>query len=802
MLGNYLKIAIRNIRRHKTYAFINIAGLAIGMACCILIIMYIITELSYDKFHNNSQRIYRLASDAKVGGMVAQIALTNAPAGSALVQAYPEVENSVRIRPRPKISVKHEEKQFYEEGILWADSSIFDIFTFPMIQGDPQTSLKAPYSLVITEEIAQKYFKDGDPLGRILRFNDQADYTVTGVVKNVPPNSHFSFDMLCSYETQVSQNREFMEDWFNFNLYTYLLLSENLDYRELEEKFPALVEKHMGSLLKSLGGEINYFLQPLTRIHLHSNLENEISGNSSIVYVYVFAAIALFILFIACINFMNLSTARSATRAKEVAMRKVIGAERKELISQFFGESLVYCFVSLLIALVLVHVSLPLFSSISGRGLKIDYAEMPWLILGFIGLVFFVGLIAGSYPALFLSAFQPATVLKGSMKAGTANSRFRSILVVAQFVISISLIIGTGIILSQLKYMKSRNLGFDKKNVLIVQIQDREILQSIETIKTELKRISGVLHVGVSSAAPGQITDVNAFVPEGFTEKQTQLMESIYVGQDFLPTLGIELTQGRNFSSEFGTDRTDAVIINETAVKKFGWDEPIGKTIKTTSSASAEELKWDTKKIIGVIKDFHMSSLHKTIMPLCIRNRADYTDTILIKIGPENMAGTLAMLKEKWREIDPNRPLDYFFLEGSFDNQYRAEEKLNDIFASFTVFAIFIACLGLFGMASFIAEQRTKEIGIRKVLGASVSGIVVLLSKNFVKLILAANLIAWPIAYLSMNNWLQSFAYRRGIGIWIFILTGVLSLGIALITVSYQSIKVAISNPLDALKYE
>ena len=597
MLGNYLKIAIRNIRRHKTYAFINIAGLAIGMACCILIIMYIITELSYDKFHNNSQRIYRLASDAKVGGMVAQIALTNAPAGSALVQAYPEVENSVRIRPRPKISVKHEEKQFYEEGILWADSSIFDIFTFPMIQGDPQTSLKAPYSLVITEEIAQKYFKDGDPLGRILRFNDQADYTVTGVVKNVPPNSHFSFDMLCSYETQVSQNREFMEDWFNFNLYTYLLLSENLDYRELEEKFPALVEKHMGSVLKSLGGEINYFLQPLTRIHLHSNLENEISGNSSIAYVYVFAAIALFILFIACINFMNLSTARSATRAKEVAMRKVIGAERKELISQFFGESLVYCFVSLLIALVLVHVSLPLFSSISGRGLKIDYAEMPWLILGFIGLVFFVGLIAGSYPALFLSAFQPAIVLKGSLKAGTANSRFRSILVVAQFVISISLIIGTGIILSQLKYMKSRNLGFDKKNVLIVQIQDREILQSIETIKTELKRISGVLHVGVSSAAPGQITDVNAFVPEGFTEKQTQLMESIYVGQDFLPTLGIELTQGRNFSSEFGTDRTDAVIINETAVKKFGWDEPIGKTIKTTSSASAEELKWDTKKI-------------------------------------------------------------------------------------------------------------------------------------------------------------------------------------------------------------
>lgn len=802
MLRNYLKIAIRNIRRHKTYAFINITGLAIGMACCILIIMYIITELSYDKFHNNSQRIYRLASDANVGGMVAQIALSNAPAGPALVQAYPEVENAVRIRPRPKISVKHEEKQFYEEGILWADSSIFDIFSFPMIKGNPQTSLKAPYSLVITEETAQKYFKDGDPLGRILRFNDQADYTVTGIVKKVPHNSHFSFDMLCSYETQVSRNREAMEDWYNFNLYTYLLLSENLDYRELEEKFPALVEKHMGSLLKSLGGEINYFLQPLSSIHLHSNLENEISGNSSIVYVYVFAAIALFILFIACINFMNLSTARSATRAKEVAMRKVIGAERKELINQFFGESLVYCFVSLLVALVIVHVSLPLFSSISGRALKIDYTEMPWLIPGFIGLVFFVGLIAGSYPALFLSAFQPAIVLKGSLKAGTANSRFRSILVVVQFVISISLIIGTGIILSQLRYMKSGSLGFDKKNVLIVQIQDRKILQSIETIKTELKRISGVLHVGVSSAVPGQITDVNAFVPEGFTEKQTQLMESIYAGQDFLPTLGIELSQGRNFSSEFGTDRIDAVIINETAVKKFGWNEPIGKTIKAPSSVSAEELKWDNKKVIGVIKDFHMSSLHKTIMPLCIRNRVNYTEMILIKIGPENMASTLAMLKEKWREIDPNRPLDYFFLGDSFDNQYRAEEKLNDIFASFTVFAIFIACLGLFGMASFIAEQRTKEIGIRKVLGASVSGIVVLLSKNFVKLVLVANLIAWPIAYLSMNNWLQSFAYRRGIGIWIFILTGVLSLGIALITVSYQSIKAAISNPLDAIKYE
>ena len=422
MFKNYLKIAIRNIQRHKGYAFINIVGLSIGMACCILIVAYIITELSYDKYNENADRIYRIAAEVNVGGFTGILAVSNAPVGPVLHKDYPEVLNAVRIRPISKKFVKYEDREFYEEQVFLADNSIFDIFTFPMITGDPKTALITAYSVVLTEETAKKYFGSDDPIGRILKFDSQDDFTVTGVVEIVPRNSHFTFDMVCSYETYFTQNKQARENWFNFNLHTYLLLPEGYKFQELENKFPALVDQYMGKVIKSLGGEIKYFLQPLTSIHLHSNLEGEISGNSNVLYVYIFSAIALFILFIACINFMNLATARSATRAKEVGMRKVIGAHRKELIKQFFGETIIYSFISLLIALMLVQLAMPLFRSISGIELGIDYAETPWLIPGLLGLVFFVGIIAGSYPALFLSSFQPANVLKGSLKSGATLS--------------------------------------------------------------------------------------------------------------------------------------------------------------------------------------------------------------------------------------------------------------------------------------------------------------------------------------------------------------------------------------------
>jgi putative ABC transport system permease protein len=800
MFKNYLKIAIRNIRKHKGYAFINIAGLSIGMACCILIVAYIITELSYDKYNENADRIYRIAAEVNIGGFTGTLAFTNAPVGPVLQKDYPEVLNSVRIRPVSKKFVKFEDREFYEDGILYADNSIFDIFTFPMIKGDRETALVTAYSVVLTEDTAKKYFGDDDPIGKFLKFDNQDDFTVTGVVRNVPRNSHFTFDMLCSYETYFTQNKQARENWFNFNLHTYLLFPENYDYRELEKKFPALVDTYMGKVLKALGGEIKYFLQPLTSIHLHSNLEGEISGNSDVLYVYIFSAIALFILFIACINFMNLATARSATRAKEVGMRKVIGAHKKELIRQFLGESIIYSFFSLLIALILVQLAMPLFRSLSGTELGINYAEMPWLIPCLLGLVLFVGIIAGCYPALFLSSFQPASVLKGSLKSGAANKRFRSILVVAQFIISVTLIIGTGIILNQLNYMKNTNPNFDKENVIFVRIIDQKIQQSLDFVKNELKKIPGVISVAASSAVPGQNTDVIPYIPEGFQEDNSQLMETIAVDHDFVPTLGIEIADGRNFSTEFTTDKKEAAIINETAVKKFGWDSPVGKTIKAPGSGFP--MRWETKTVIGVVKDFHFSSLHKIIMPLYIDNAPSYADKISIKISPQNTTGTLRLLREKWKEIDPYRPFEYSFLDETFDSQYRPDERLSKIFASFTIFAILIACLGLFGLASFMSEQRTKEIGIRKVLGASVPGIILMLSKNFLKLVIIANIIAWPISYLAMKNWLQNFAYRINIGLWIFILTAALSLCIALLTVSYQSVKASLSNPADAIKYE
>ncbi|MGD9347101.1 MAG: ABC transporter permease [Candidatus Aminicenantes bacterium] len=799
MIKNYLKSALRNIKRHKGYAFINIAGLAIGMACCLLILVYITTELSYDRYHTNADRIVRLGLDANMGGTSVVTPISNVPSAPTLLQVYPEVIGAVRFRTVSKRAVQYEEKVFFENGILYADSSIFQVFSFPVIKGDPKTALVPAYTVVLTDETARRYFGNADPLGKILKFNNQYDFTVTGVIEDVPPNSHFTFDMLCSFETLYDLNREAMDEWFNFNLYTYLLLAEGSDYRELEAKFPALIDKHMGEMLKALGGKIDFFLQPLTSIHLHSNMENEIRPNSSITYIYIFTAIGLFILCIACINFMNLATARSSTRAKEVGMRKVVGAQRKALIWQFLGESLIYSILSLAIALLFVRFALPFVESLSGREMSLSLSEMPWLVPSFIGLLLFVGFVAGSYPAFFLSSFRPAQVLKGNLKAGSANSRLRSFLVVAQFIISICLIIGTGIILRQLHFMKNTNLGYEKENVVIVEIRDQKIQQSLESVKAELQKIPGVLAVSSSSLVPGQEPNVQPFIPEGYTVKQAQLMESFSVDHDFFPTLGMEIVKGRNFSPEHGTDSSTAVIINETAAKRYNWEDPIGKTIQVPSD---EVGKWKTYTVVGVVQDFHRTSLHSVIMPQLIGNDPGYFDTVAIRIHPENSEGTLSLLREKWKEVDPVRPFEFLYLDVMIDRLYGAEESLSEIFSSFSVFAIFIACLGLFGMASFAAEQRTKEIGIRKVLGASVPGVVVLLSKDFLKLIVMANAIAWPVAYFGMNKWMQNFAYNSGIGFWVFLYAGIIAAGIALATVSYQSVKAALLNPVDAIKYE
>jgi len=798
MLKNYLKIAFVNLRKHKAFSFINILGLAIGIACSILITAYVFHELSYDKFHKNADRIYRLRSDLKISGDHLNIPKSSPPMAEYLVQNYPEVLNAVRIRSLGRMPVRYRDNLYYEDRLFLADHSLFEIFTFPMIEGDLQTALKTAYSIIITEDMAKKYFGEEDPLGKVLSINNQWDFTVKGIVKNVPQNSHFTFNMLCSFETYAQENKSDMQNWLSINNYTYILLREGYDYKQLEQKFPEMIEKHAGRLLKYVKGEMSLFLQPLTSIHLHSNLMQEISGNSNIAYVYIFSAIAVFILAIACINFMNLSTARSASRAQEVGMRKVLGADRGRIIRQFLSESMFFSLISLAVALLLVDLALPLFRSLSGVDLSINYIKTPWLIPGLIGLAVLVGLAAGSYPAFFLSAFRPARVMKGLFESGTAGSRFRSVLVIIQFSISVVLIVGTIIVSNQLHYMKNRRLGFQKEQIVVVPISDESTLDSVRPLKEDLRSHTGVLSVAASSHVPGETTYINPFVPEGFTLEEMQYMGELYVDHDFIPTIGIEMAAGRNFSADLQTDRNESCIINETAVNKFGWDNPIGKTVHELSRSK----QLNKKTVIGVVKDFHIESLHKQISPLFIGYTTHIFNSLSIRISSEKIPETIAFLRDKMSEWDPYRPFEYAFLDDSFDAQYRAEERLSSIFSYFSVLAIFIACLGLFGLASFTAERRTKEIGIRKVLGASVPGIVVLLSKEFTKWVLVANAIAWPVAYFFLSRWLQGFAYRMNITFLTFVFAGVISLAIALGTVSYQAFKAATSNPTDSLRYE
>ena len=801
MFKNYLKITLRNIKNHKGYSFINVFGLVTGLTSCILIVSYVLYELSYDKYHKNADRIFRLAASVDMSGKTTKLAVTDAPAALALINDYPEVLDAVRFYRVQKVPVEYKDRQFYEENIFLADKSVFNVFSFKLLAGDPTTALQNPFSVVITEEIAKKYFADEDPLGQVFKFNNQVDLNITGVVKDVPENSHFKFDILGSIQFMYAQSSRRMQQWLNSDFYTYILLSEKFNYRDLELKFPAFIDKYIGEVLKGTGIKFEFFLQPLTSIHLHSRLEAEITGNSDITYIYVFIVIAVFILLIACINYMNLATARSNTRAGEIGMRKILGSDRGKLIKQFLGESLLYSLFSLVVAFMLALIIFPVFSSISGRNLGINFARFPWLIPGFLIIAVFTGISAGSYPAFFLSSFKPIRILRGNLSHGRSALLFRNTLVIIQFVISITLIIGTFIILNQLKFMKNRRLGFDKEHVVVLPIMDGGIRRSLETIKEDLLSYEGIKSVGAASHIPGERPPSHAFIPEGFSENQTQLMMDINCDWDFITTMEMEIIEGRNFSRDFSLDRNQSVIINETAAKKYGWEKAVGKTIQVIRGSGANT-RIIEKTVIGVVKDFHMVSMHKKIVPVCIRNESSPLNYIFIRTRPGDIVNAMGFIREKWKTVDPNRPFEYLFLDENFDRQYKADERLSEIFACFTLLSIFIACLGLFGLASFTTSQRTKEIGIRKVMGASVSGIVLLLSKNFLKWLILANIIAWPVSYYFMQQWLQNFAYRTSINIAFFIFAGILTLIIAVITISFQSVKAAKTNPVNSLKYE
>lgn len=800
MLRNYAKIALRNINRNKGYSFINVAGLAVGMACCILIMLWVLDETSFDRFHVNADRIYRIELDANIGAPL-RAPVSNAPSAIAIKDRYPEVLEAARLTRPNEESVRYEAKQFRESGVSYADNSLFTVFSFPFVKGDPGSALVTPYTAVITEEMADKYFGDEDPIGKVLQIDGSDNYTITGVVKDVPANSHFTFNILLSFETLYEQNRREMEMWMGFRFYSYLLLADGTDYKVLEQKFPDLVNEHLGPMLEATGGSIKLTLRPLTDIHLHADMPRDLSSNGDIRQVYLFSAIALFVLLIACFNFINLATARSAGRAREVGIRKTFGAARFRLVAQFLGESVIYSTLALMLALILIELSLPLFNTLAGRELTITSTQKFWFAPLFVGFAVLVGMLAGIYPALFLSSFQPISVLKRAMTTGKSGARFRKALVVTQFVISIALIAGTLIIYAQLEFMRNKRLGFDKEHIVVLQDAVDTDRHSLSSLRQQLESVPGVKNVGASSMVPGRGMMKGVLNPEGFTEDQPQTMDLLSIDHEFIPALGIDIAAGRNFSAEIGSDTTDAVIINQKAAETFGWDDPIGKKFIFTPDGESDAAP-TTMTVVGVVSDFHLHSLRLKIEPLFIDNSVGRLRTVSIKIESQDIPRTIAGIRSKWNELYPDRAFDYSFLDESFDSLYRSEERLADITLYFSALAIFVGCLGLFGMSSYAAERRTREISLRKVLGSSISGIVRLLSREFLMLVLVANIIAWPIAYYAMNRWLEDFAYRIDIGIGTFALSGLLALIVAMIAVSFQAVKASMTNPVNGLRHE
>jgi putative ABC transport system permease protein len=801
MLSNYLKTALRNLWKKKSFSFINIVGLAIGMAVSFLILLYVLNEVTYDRFNENYEKIYRLATKLDAQGRHFEIASVPAPMGPALVDQFPEAVRAARLQEFGTRIISTGDKLYEESRIFHADPDLFDVFTISVVRGNPENWLQAPFQMIITEEVAEKYFGNENPLGKTLKVDNKYIYTITGVAKGMPENSHFKFNMIGSLST-LEKIRGDLNMWMGFNYTTYLLLEGGSSLPGITQKFNNLLMSNIPDQFKQLGAEVEIFLQPLGSIHLHSQLEGELEPPGNPAFIRILTTIALFILLIACINFMNLSTAQSSRRTKEVGMRKVLGAHRGKLIRQFLGESLLLSFISLLIAIILIYVLLPVFNHLVSK----DLVFHPWqngiILLGLVGITVLVGFVAGIYPAFFLSAFVPLEVLKSRIKAGKGHRFFRNGLVTLQYVISIALIISTFVIFYQLHYVKNRNLGFDKEQVVVISLRG-ELNQKVEVFKNEILRLPGVALAACSSTVPSRGRSETMFSFEGIDPKK-QVFPIMEIDADFLDTMGMELIEGRNFSADRPSDNK-AMILNETLVQHLGWDEPLGKIVSMMDLADVDNPEKGFVEVpytvIGVVKDFHFESLHEKIRGHLMKMSGE-VNRISVKLRPGDIAATLHSIENIWKEIEPAYPFSYVFLNESFDRLYRSEQRMGQIFISFTLMAIFISCLGLFGLASFTADQRTKEIGVRKVLGASVSNVVVLLSRDFTKWVILANVVAWPVAYLVMNRWLQNFAYRIGLAIWMFVLSGVIALLIAILTVSTKALKAAVANPVDSLRYE
>lgn len=809
MIRNYFTIARRNLVRNRTFSIINIAGLAIGLCCFLLIALYVVDELSYDRFNEKASRIYRIHTEARMGGRSMLMPETPDPMGALLKKDYPQVEEYTRVYIQNGDRLVKKGNEFITETqAVNVDSTFFNIFTLPAVDGNTATALNEPNTVVITESTARKYFNATHVTGRTLEVQERGKtipYKITAVIRDMPENAHFRFDLLFSMD-----NVDYAWGQIgNHNFYTYLLLKEHTDGRSLESRFPQYIEKYLFPEIKErmhvatmadfnkAGNRAAYSLMPLTKIHLYSHMLGELRPAGSIQYVYIFSAVALFILLIACVNFMNLTTARSAGRAREVGIRKVLGTMRNELVFQFLTESTLIVALSLLVAIGLAALALPVFNTLAGKSIRLSALFSPLILPLLIVLPFAIGFLSGSYPAFFLSAFRPVEVLKGRLRLGGRTGGLRNALVIFQFATSIVLIIGTIVVYRQLNYIQHRNIGFNKEQVLIVN-GTGALGNGVDVLRSKVSRLSGVSSGTVSSFLPvsGSARSNSVISNEAVVNAKSSInLQTWYIDYDYIKTFGMQMAAGRNFSPGYGSD-SSAVIINETAARLLGYNDAVGKKIYKWNGASTI-----ASNIIGVVKDFNYESLRQDVGPLCFFLSRSI-DFAAFKINTAHLDQLIAQVKDQWEAVAPDVPFSYRFLDDSFNAMYQSEQQVGKIALIFSILAVSIACLGIFGLAAFIAEQRMKEIGIRKVMGASVQGIVRLLSADFLKLVGLAFVIAAPFGWWVMNKWLQDFAYRVSISWWVFLLAGASAMLIALLTVSFQAVKAALMNPLKSLRME
>jgi putative ABC transport system permease protein len=809
MIRNYLKTAFRNLLRYKFISFINLFGLTVGLTCCLLILTYILNELSFDRYNKNANNIYRVERtflNPETGMLSLELGAVAPPFAPLLQNDFKEIKKITRFLNGGTSALRYGEKRFNEQNVYFADENLFDVFDVNVTRGNPSKALNDPYSIMFTEDVAKKYFGAEDPINKIIRLDNQFNFKVTGIYKPFPSNAHIHPAIMLSFntlkDTAIYGEQNLRTNWGNNSFYTYLLLPPGYDPEKLEAQFPAFLNRHMkdggdGNFKPSDGTSLS--LRKLTDIHLYSHKDSEVEENGDIKRVYIFSAIALFILLIACINYMNLSTARSALRAKEIGVRKVIGARKPELIAQFLSESILICCIATILAFLITWLALPGLNKFSEQSLSINTFLKWQIILPLILVPFIVGILSGIYPALFLSSFKPIKVLKGILKVGEGNFSFRKVLVVTQFSISIILIISTAIVFQQLKYMQNKSLGFNREHIVTLN-NNAGLNNSFESFRTALLDNTNIKEVGRSSRIPsGRLLDaMGSKINNGDSLAPTKAdIKYVRADEAFIPTYGMKMVAGRNFSKEYGMD-TSSFVINEAAVKVLG--------LKSNEDAIGKPFTYGNRAghLIGVVNDFHFESLHQRILPIVLFTSTTQNSygRISIKISGNNIPAALSHIEDTWKKFLPETPYDYTFLDERFADLYKAEQQQGSIFTIFSCIAIFIACLGLFGLSAFTITQRIKEIGIRKVLGASVGNIVGLLSKDFLKLVIIAAVIAYPLAWYAMDTWLQDFAYRINISWWVFLLAGIIAAVIAFATISLQAVKAALANPVKSLRTE